>query len=198
MFGTLTESDAVRLRFGVTAAAARADVAAAVADIYATVSAAVDARRPACVASGRCCHFDAYGHDLFVTTLELAAFVRELRATPVANPAGCPFQVGKLCGVHAIRPFGCRLFYCDPTAQQWQQDLYERLHADLRRLHALMGVDYFYVEWRRALAALGLDGRASIPPFSDGPEVRLPVGAGPPSLGINPSFSLTVSARGGF
>ena len=163
MFGTLTTDDAQRLRDQVTAAAARPDVAAAVADIYAAVSAAVDARRPACVASGRCCHFDAYGHDLFVTTLELAAFVGELQATPTSNPAGCPFQVGKLCGVHAIRPFGCRLFYCDPTAHQWQQTLYEQLHADLRRLHETMGIDYFYVEWRHALAALGLAGDSRTP-----------------------------------
>ncbi len=146
--------DPDRLRQIVTAAAARADVAAAVAAVYADVTAAVDARRPACAASGKCCHFDAYGHDLFVTTLELAAFVRQLRAVPVPNPGGCPFQVGRLCGVHAIRPFGCRLFYCDPAAQQWQQDLYERLHADLRRLHESLGVEYFYVEWRRALAVV--------------------------------------------
>ena len=150
--------DPDHLREIVTAAAARDDVAAAVGGVYATVTAAVDARRPACAASGRCCHFDAYGHDLFVTPLELAAFVRQLRATPTANPGSCPFQVGRLCGVHAIRPFGCRLFYCDPTATGWQQELYERLHADLRRLHQELGVDYLYVEWRRALAALGLSG----------------------------------------
>ncbi len=150
--------DPDHLRGQVAAAAARPDGAAAVADVYARVTAAVDARRPACAASGKCCHFDAYGHDLFVTTLELAAFVRQLQATPAPNPGGCPFQVARLCGVHAIRPFGCRLFYCDPTAQQWQQDLYERLHAELRSLHERLGVDYFYVEWRRALAALGLAG----------------------------------------
>ena len=156
--------DPDHLRAIVTAAAARVDVAAAVAGVYATAAAAVDARRPACAASGRCCHFDAYGHDLFVTPLELAAFVRQLRATPAANPGSCPFQVGRLCGVHAIRPFGCRLFYCDPTAQQWQQDLYERLHADLRSLHGRLGVDYLYVEWRRALSALRLDGAAATIP----------------------------------
>jgi hypothetical protein len=153
--------DPDHLRATVSAAASRPDVAAAVADLYASVTAAVDARRPACAASGKCCHFDAYGHDLFVTTLELAAFVRQLRASPIVNPAGCPFQVGKLCGVHAIRPFGCRLFYCDPTAQQWQQNLYEQLHADLRRLHETLGVDYFYVEWRNALETLGLAGVAT-------------------------------------
>ncbi len=166
MFGPLSDDDASRLRGQVETAAARPDVADAVAAVYAQVTAAVDARRPACAASGKCCHFDAYGHVLYVTTLELAAFVRALRATPTANPAGCPFQVGRLCGVHAIRPFGCRLYYCDPTAQQWQQDLYERLHADLRRLHASAGVDYFYVEWRQALVILGLAGGPAAKPSS--------------------------------
>ena len=172
--------DPDHLRAAVTAAAARPDVADAVADVYATVAAAVDARRPACVASGRCCHFDAYGHDLFVTTLELAAFVRQLQATPTANPAGCPFQVGRLCGVHAIRPFGCRLFYCDPAAQPWQQNLYERLHADLRRLHEAMAVEYFYVEWRRALAALGLHQQSPAAPPRVPPGDGQPPAAGPP------------------
>ena len=176
--------DPEHLRATVTAAAARDDVAAAVGDLYATVTAAVDERRPACAASGKCCHFDAYGHDLFVTPLELAAFVRQLQATPVANPGGCPFQVGRLCGVHATRPFGCRLFYCDPTAQQWQQDLYERLHAELRSLHDRLGVDYLYVEWRRALAALDFDGREAA---AGRPEVT-----GPPSAIRRPIFRLPV------
>ncbi|MDB5293014.1 MAG: hypothetical protein JWL69_4255 [Phycisphaerales bacterium] len=69
---------------------------------------------------------------------------------------GCPFQVNKLCGVHAIRPFGCRIFFCDETSTQWQHDLYERLHADLRRAHDELAVPYHYVEWRFALASLGL------------------------------------------
>ena len=167
--------DPDHLRDVVTAAAGRADVAAAVGEVYATVAAAVDARRPACSASGECCHFDAYGHDLFVTPLELAAFVGQLRATPASQPGGCPFQAGQLCGVHAIRPFGCRLFYCDPTATDWQHEMYERLHAELRQLHERLGVDYLYVEWRRALAALGLsgEGRASAGPVRS--SLRLPV-----------------------
>ncbi|HWE97893.1 MAG TPA: hypothetical protein VG269_28310 [Tepidisphaeraceae bacterium] len=69
---------------------------------------------------------------------------------------GCPFQVNKLCGVHTIRPFGCRIFFCDETSTQWQHELYERLHADLRRAHDELAVPYHYVEWRFALRSLGL------------------------------------------
>jgi Fe-S-cluster containining protein len=155
----------------VQAAAKRAEVRDAVREIYARLQQQVDQRKPVCVASGRCCKFEEYGHRLYVTTMELAAFVHGLteiekepetavaggRALPVAPSAdGCPFQIGKLCGVHAIRPFGCRIFYCDPSATDWQQRQYETFHAELKRLHEQFGVPYFYLEWRQALGILGV------------------------------------------
>ena len=149
----------------VNEAAARAEVREAVGGLYAEVQRQVDARRPLCTISGRCCRFEEYGHRLFVTTAELAAFVHGLRASqgrpvgaaaPRWDGAGCPFQWGKMCGVHAIRPFGCRMFFCDATSTEWQNEAYEHFHARLKRLHEEMGVPYFYVEWRQALRALDL------------------------------------------
>jgi Fe-S-cluster containining protein len=91
--------------------------------------------------------------------MELAAFLGDWNEWqnqwPLATDSpGCPFQVAKLCGVHALRPFGCRMFFCDPSATDWQNETYERFHAELRRLHEAMGVPYRYVEWRAALRAL--------------------------------------------
>jgi Fe-S-cluster containining protein len=131
---------------------------AAVAQVYADVASAVDARRPRCDISGRCCRFEEHGHRLYVTTIELAAFVAQF--TGPANPnwdgTGCPFQRAKLCGVHTIRPFGCRIYFCDHTSTEWQNDAYERFHARIQRLHEELGVPYLYVEWRAALRTLGL------------------------------------------
>lgn len=122
--------------------------------IYQKLGDAVKARQPVCVASGRCCKFEEFGHRLFVTTLEMAHFMQS-KPQAVANPdpAGCPFQSGRLCTVHTIRPFGCRIYYCDPTAQQWQQDLYEQMHRELKELHETFEISYFYIEWREALEA---------------------------------------------
>jgi Fe-S-cluster containining protein len=68
----------------------------------------------------------------------------------------CPFLAYGRCSVHTIRPFGCRLFYCDETSTEWQSEQYELFHAELKRLHEAFTIPYRYVEWREALAAVGL------------------------------------------
>lgn len=169
------------LQENVGAAASRMEVRDAVARVYDALQREIDARRPICTASGRCCHFEAYGHRLYVTTLELAAFVAaqsppQLPVVSCQSPvktkslpllatrnlqlatSNCPFQIGNLCSVHAIRPFGCRIFFCDPTSTQWQNERYEEFHSELKRLHEELNVPYLYVEWRQALTALGLAG----------------------------------------
>ncbi|MDB5295662.1 MAG: hypothetical protein JWO31_1645, partial [Phycisphaerales bacterium] len=70
----LTDEQAVTLSTDVRAASGRPELATAVAELYARVAAAIDARQPVCVISGRCCRFEQFGHRLFVTTIELAAF----------------------------------------------------------------------------------------------------------------------------
>jgi Fe-S-cluster containining protein len=149
------------LRRAIVAAGQRAEVRAAVAAIYAELGEAIAQRRPLCSMSGRCCRFEAYGHRLFVTTIELGTFIHELRRMePPAklleaigrwDGTGCPFQVAKLCGVHGIRPLGCRMFFCDPGSTQWQNEQYERFHGRIRQLHDELGVPYAYMEWREAL-----------------------------------------------
>lgn len=147
-----------QFRDAVAHAARRAEVRNAVRHLYTAVQDQIDLRRPVCNTSGRCCRFDEFGHRLFVTTMELGAFLHEiasagrlLPSTPVGSTPGCPFQRDGLCGVHAIRPFGCRIFFCDETSADWQARQYEFFHAELKRLHEHLTVPYFYVEWRQAL-----------------------------------------------
>lgn len=147
------------LKSAVRDAARRAVVRNAVDALYRSVQAEIDQRRPLCVISGRCCRFEEFGHRLYVTTLELARFVHDLDAAPPVenwDGAGCPFQRAKLCTVHPIRPFGCRMFFCDATSTEWQNAAYERFHAALKQLHERLDVPYLYVEWRQALAMLGI------------------------------------------
>lgn len=140
-------------------AAARDDaVAEELEAVYAMIDDAVAARGPACWASGRCCSFERAGHRLYTTGLEAAYTVsrlgRALAAEEIARAAaagGCPFQAGNLCGVREIRPLGCRVYFCDRSAQQWQRELSERMLEQVRRMHERRAIAYRYGEWRAML-----------------------------------------------
>jgi Fe-S-cluster containining protein len=153
-------------------------IAAALESIYAQAAAAIEARKPVCTASGRCCHFEAHGHRLYVTGLEAAYTLSRLPTAPggtgvppvstastssppalslpiiqAACAAGtCPYLSGTLCTVHTIKPLACRTYYCDPTAQEWQHELTERLLGELRALHDRHNIEYRYGEWRDMLS----------------------------------------------
>lgn len=144
------------------AAAGEPVIDAALRRMFVQLDEFIAAQNPTCWISGKCCRFDSYGHRLYVTGLEIAWLVRQiddgqrarLDAGELPGMDGCPFQVNGLCGVHAIRPLGCRTFFCDPAAQHWQSEVYEAFLADLRYLHEAHGLPYRYLEWRGGLAAV--------------------------------------------
>jgi Fe-S-cluster containining protein len=152
-------------------------LAAEIDRIYADFEAERATQSPRCDQSGKCCRFEAYGHRLFVTTIELAVFHERAKPTaPVVDwdGTGCPYQRGGLCSVHMARPFGCRVYFCDPTADAWQQAQYERFHAAIRELHVRYDVPYWYVEWREGLSVVGVSPSAG-PNAGPKPSRSLPV-----------------------
>jgi hypothetical protein len=83
-----------------------------------------------CPASTECCRFGLTGREPYVTTIELLAIERALarsggglpsarkRALPLHGATSedertCPLldRAGR-CSVYAVRPFGCRTYYC--------------------------------------------------------------------------------------
>jgi len=67
-------------------AAATPAVADAIAAIHQRIADAVADRQPRCDQSGRCCHFNAYGHDLYLTGLEITAFLQQPPPPPILSP----------------------------------------------------------------------------------------------------------------
>lgn len=67
---------------------------------------------------------------------------------------GCPFQQSNLCSVHAIKPLGCRVYFCDRSAKEWQRSLSEAALADIRAIHDAHVIEYRYGEWREMLELL--------------------------------------------
>ncbi len=150
---------------GWLAAAGNAAIAAELEGVYGYVAAQVESRGPACWASGRCCNFEKAGHLLYVTGLETAYTLTRLGDDrgPLVGGRGeaCPFLSANLCGVHTIRPLGCRVYFCDRAAEDWQRDLSERAIAQVRSIHDRNNIEYRYGEWRATLAAFR---RAGFPP----------------------------------
>ncbi|MCG3177880.1 MAG: hypothetical protein BIFFINMI_00202 [Phycisphaerae bacterium] len=152
--------------------------------VYAELADVVAREQPLCRRSGRCCNFAAWGHRLYVTTPELVYFLSGWPAVaasaasafpggPIAPPAdpadaalpdACPLQSGGLCTVHAIRPLGCRIFYCQQGWDRCSRPLYERLQGRLQDACRTCSLPYAYVEWRASLILLFKRGLISPSP----------------------------------
>ncbi|MHC4996635.1 MAG: hypothetical protein ACYTGQ_16450 [Planctomycetota bacterium] len=141
-------------------AAQTAEVDGALRDLYARLDAEITELGPTCWVSGNCCRFVSCGHRLYVTGLEIAWMIGrleegawgEIEAEAIPDLDGCPFQVEGKCSTHGIRPLGCRVYYCDPNAQGWQQEVYEKYQDKIRALHSKLRLEYRYREGRVGLS----------------------------------------------
>mgnify|MGYP001828755906 CR=1 FL=1 len=149
------------------------EIDAGIRSLYDDLAAVVAERRPVCNASGRCCKFEAYGHRLYVTGLEITWFLggvsgknqeaskdlassnQSLSLTQLAPAPNCPYQINGLCSTHTIRPLGCRAFFCEEGTEAWQQDTTEHFLERLKKLHLEHDLPYAYMEWRAGLAEAG-------------------------------------------
>ena len=141
-------------------------------------------RRLECRQCGQCCRFEQFGHRLYVTAGELALMIKfapdrvsepigkirpwgifdnpqslgdrsAIRNVSRAKPASlCPHQDQARCLARPGRALGCRLFFCDPSANEWFSDAYESFHRQIKLLHAAHGLPYVYAELAAALAEL--------------------------------------------
>lgn len=137
-------------------------------------------RRPLCLASGRCCAFREHGHRLYLTGLEAAWTWMDLHSRGERLPDAaarsaartdlrCPLLRDGLCGAHASRPSGCRIYFCDRAAQAWQPQLMERIHGQVRALHEAHGIPYEYAEWTGLLSRIGDAWDKGVLPASPSP-----------------------------
>lgn len=124
----------------------------ALTQLYEEVAAELPRYQFTCAASGNCCDFDAFGHRLYVTTLEAEHFFRHLGPPTNAEPGHCPaWGADRLCKAREGRMLGCRTFFCGPYAVEGPEALHERFQARLLRLHEQYGIPYRYQDitaWR--------------------------------------------------
>lgn len=139
--------------------AANDALSAEVEALYADLDSTISSHNPTCWNYGKCCRFGEFGHRLYVTAVELAHFVRGMAPAwkpPTADSSACPYQIEGKCTARTHRPLGCRIFYCDPNSQDWQNGEYEKRLAQLKGIGASHEVPYRYLEWLSALAEVHL------------------------------------------
>jgi Fe-S-cluster containining protein len=95
-----------------------------------------------CRACGECCDFARNDYRLYASELERALVVAR-HGEPRLTPEGrCGFLLAGRCSIHASRPLGCRVFFCDPAHKPREQDL---CHTYLDRLRTL--ADQYGLPW---------------------------------------------------
>jgi hypothetical protein len=137
--------------------ARRPEVLRAMKQFYAEADNEIADQNPFCSNKGECCRFGEFGHRLYVTTLEIAYYLSTGILPPPVTADACPHSLDGRCHARERRPLGCRVFYCDQNARQWQGPLSERRLARLKAMHEELGVPYTYVDWmtvQRALVSL--------------------------------------------
>lgn len=135
-------------------AARRPEVVAALQMFFEETDRLIAAHSPTCWNHGHCCRFGRYGHRLYVTALEVVFYLAGEYDLPAVDEDTCAHARGGQCQARGHRPLGCRVFFCDPAAQGWQQPLTEARLAVLRGLHGRLGVSYFYTDWMTVLKRL--------------------------------------------
>lgn len=108
-----------------------------------------------CRACGACCNFARHDYRLYASRLERALVEREHGPPQVTAEGCCGFLREGRCAAHAVRPLGCRMFFCDPAHKPREQALY---HAVQRRLRA--AVRAYGVPWDYAPFFSGSAGQA--------------------------------------
>ncbi len=140
--------------------AARVDVIDAMRDFYEAADKGIAARGALCTNRGDCCRFGEFGHRLYVTTLEVVYFMAMHPSSLPVTVDACPHAIDGTCHAREGRPLGCRVFYCDPKAQDWQGPLTEEMLAQLREMHVCLKVPYVYQDWLAILRRVADNGGA--------------------------------------
>jgi len=127
--------------------------------LYADLQLKIDQRQPLCVMSGRCCHFDEYGHRSMSPQPNSEPSPPNWQITSPSylsrpSPAAAPFKPAKSAGPY------------DPP--HGMPDILLRYHrrrvatVDLRAIscppeeaHEVLSIPYSYVEWAFACRELG-------------------------------------------
>ena len=105
-----------------------------------------------CVACGKCCDFENFNHQLFVTTPEMMYLATKLGRNNIRPMRGqiCPYNIGGKCTIYENRFAGCRIFYCWAD-QDFQSGVSESALKKIKSLCKEFDVPYRYADLKTSL-----------------------------------------------
>jgi Fe-S-cluster containining protein len=108
--------------------------------IYHEVDDEMRGRNLACKACGRCCRFDSFDLVLYVSSVEFEYVAEHAPLLkPEANVNRCPYlEASGRCGIHDVRPLGCRTFFCSFRDRDAMQDIYNKYYEKIKDLSELV------------------------------------------------------------
>ncbi len=113
--------------------------------LYEVLDRRIHAAGPICSRSGDCCDFPGSGHILFATRLEVELILDRILPPPPEQEGWCPFFRNRLCTLRALRPVGCRIYYCDPDYRDHRMnEISQWAHGEIRKIHDDLRLPYGY------------------------------------------------------
>lgn len=98
-----------------------------------------------CEACGRCCRLASFGHELWLTDVELAYLIETRGVRAPREPGVCPYLESGACTAREGRALGCRIFFCSIESEVYER-LYERYLERIQALCGARGREVFYGE----------------------------------------------------
>jgi Fe-S-cluster containining protein len=112
--------------------------------IYAALDRQLAAIGIRCQACGVCCNFTRNDYRLYACRLERVLVEREHGTPHLTADGSCGFLHDQRCAAHAVRPLGCRTFFCDPAHKPREQELYHAFQRRLRAVAEAHGIPWEY------------------------------------------------------
>jgi Fe-S-cluster containining protein len=120
--------------------------------LYLRIDGQIGQVQTTCQNCRRCCDFALSGLNLYLTNLEMAFFITQVKTIPDSFTNRCPWLNDKSgCTVRHARPIGCRTFFCKPPAHYDQQVIYEDALSQVKGFLEKNNLPYSYTEWLKTL-----------------------------------------------
>jgi hypothetical protein len=118
-------------------------------ELYTRLDRALAREDVSCRGCGECCHLERFGHQAWLTNLELAYLLEchpRTFSTSTSSAGVCPYLDGERCAAREGRTVSCRVFHCDGADDDTLAALYEKTLTAIRALAAQFDVVLEYGE----------------------------------------------------